>query len=85
MRVLCCQEKRANELFYWPEEWRAAKSPHWPSCWDLNPERERRTIEASRASRRAAMSTLMMQMVGLWILAVLVAWVINEIRDDWWA
>ena len=29
------------------------------------------------------MSTLMMQMVGLWILAVLVAWVINEIRDDW--
>jgi len=20
-----------------------------------------------------------------WILAVLVAWVINEIRDDWWA
>ena len=23
------------------------------------------------------------QMVGLWILAVLVAWVINEIRDDW--
>lgn len=29
------------------------------------------------------MSTLMMQMAGLWILAVLVAWVINEIRDDW--
>lgn len=29
------------------------------------------------------MSTLMVQMVGLWILAVLVAWVINEIRDDW--
>lgn len=29
------------------------------------------------------MTTLMMQMVGLWILAVLVAWVINEIRDDW--
>ncbi len=29
------------------------------------------------------MSTLMMQMVGLWILAVLVAWVINEVRDDW--
>ncbi len=29
------------------------------------------------------MSTLMIQMVGLWILAVLVAWVINEIRDDW--
>lgn len=29
------------------------------------------------------MSTLMAQMVGLWILAVLVAWVINEIRDDW--
>ncbi|KGG86685.1 hypothetical protein P609_11185 [Comamonas thiooxydans] len=29
------------------------------------------------------MSTLMTQMVGLWILAVLVAWVINEIRDDW--
>lgn len=29
------------------------------------------------------MSTLMMQMVGLWIVAVLVAWVINEIRDDW--
>jgi len=25
----------------------------------------------------------MIQMVGLWILAVLVAWVINEIRDDW--
>ena len=31
------------------------------------------------------MSTLMTQMVGLWIVAVLVAWVINEIRDDWWA
>ncbi len=31
------------------------------------------------------MSTLMMQMVGLWIVAVLVAWVINEIRDDWLA
>lgn len=29
------------------------------------------------------MSTLMMQMVGLWIVAVLVAWTINEIRDDW--
>ncbi len=29
------------------------------------------------------MSTLMIQMVGLWILAVLVAWVINEVRDDW--
>lgn len=29
------------------------------------------------------MSNLMMQMVGLWIVAVLVAWVINEIRDDW--
>ena len=29
------------------------------------------------------MSTLMMQMVGLWIVAVLGAWVINEIRDDW--
>lgn len=29
------------------------------------------------------MSTLMTQMVGLWILAVLVAWVINEVRDDW--
>ncbi len=29
------------------------------------------------------MSALMTQMVGLWILAVLVAWVINEIRDDW--
>ncbi len=29
------------------------------------------------------MSTLMIQMVGLWILAVLVAWVLNEIRDDW--
>lgn len=29
------------------------------------------------------MSTLMMQMVGLWIVAVLAAWVINEIRDDW--
>ncbi|PIG09479.1 hypothetical protein CLU84_2390 [Comamonas sp. 26] len=29
------------------------------------------------------MSTLMMQMVGLWILAMLVAWVINEVRDDW--
>jgi len=25
----------------------------------------------------------MIQMVGLWILAVLVAWVINEVRDDW--
>lgn len=31
------------------------------------------------------MSTLMMQMVGLWIVAVLVAWVINEVRDDWQA
>lgn len=29
------------------------------------------------------MSTLMMQMVGLWIVAILVAWLINEIRDDW--
>ena len=29
------------------------------------------------------MSTLMMQMVGLWIVAVLVAWLINEVRDDW--
>ena len=29
------------------------------------------------------MSTLMTQMVGLWIVAVLVAWVINEISDDW--
>ena len=29
------------------------------------------------------MSILMTQMVGLWIVAVLVAWVINEIRDDW--
>ena len=29
------------------------------------------------------MSNLMMQMLGLWILAVLVAWVINEVRDDW--
>ncbi len=29
------------------------------------------------------MSTLMIQMVGLWVLAVLVAWVVNEIRDDW--
>ena len=29
------------------------------------------------------MSTLMTQMVGLWIVAVLVAWVVNEIRDDW--
>ena len=31
------------------------------------------------------MSTLMMQMVGLWIVAILLAWLINEIRDDWWA
>ena len=29
------------------------------------------------------MSTLVMQMVGLWIVAILVAWLINEIRDDW--
>lgn len=29
------------------------------------------------------MITLMMQMVGLWIVAILVAWLINEIRDDW--
>lgn len=31
------------------------------------------------------MSTLMTQMVGLWVVAVLVAWVVNEVRDDWLA
>lgn len=29
------------------------------------------------------MSALMMQMGGLWVVAILVAWLINEIRDDW--
>ena len=29
------------------------------------------------------MSALMMQMVCLRIVAILVAWLINELRDDW--
>lgn len=29
------------------------------------------------------MSTLMTQLVGLWVMAVLVAWVIYEVKDDW--
>ena len=29
------------------------------------------------------MSALMNQLVGLWLLVVLVAWVIYEVRDDW--
>ena len=35
------------------------------------------------ASRRAAMSTFMLQLVGLWVAIVLVAWAAYEIRDDW--
>ena len=29
------------------------------------------------------MSTLMMQLVGLWLVVLLAAWVIYEIREDW--
>jgi len=29
------------------------------------------------------MSALMNQLVGLWLLVMLVAWVIYEVRDDW--
>lgn len=29
------------------------------------------------------MSSLMNQLVGLWLLVMLVAWVIYEVRDDW--
>lgn len=29
------------------------------------------------------MSTLMTQMVGLWLVVMLAAWVIYEIREDW--
>lgn len=40
-------------------------------------------MSASRTSRRAVMSALMNQLVALWLLVVLVAWVIYEVRDDW--
>jgi len=29
------------------------------------------------------MSALMNQLVGLWLVMMLVAWVIYEVRDDW--
>ncbi len=29
------------------------------------------------------MSSFMLQLVGLWVVAVLVAWVIYEVREDW--
>lgn len=29
------------------------------------------------------MSALMNQLVGLWLLVMLVAWAIYEVRDDW--
>ena len=35
------------------------------------------------ASRRAAMSTFMLQLVGLWVVMVLTAWAVYEIKDDW--
>ena len=31
------------------------------------------------------MSTFMLQLVGLWVVMVLVAWAVYEIRDDWQA
>ena len=40
-------------------------------------------MSASRTSRRAVMSALMNQLVGLWLVMMLVAWVIYEVRDDW--
>ena len=29
------------------------------------------------------MSTIMMQLVGLWLVVLLAAWVIYEIKEDW--
>ena len=29
------------------------------------------------------MSTFMLQLVGLWVVMVLAAWAVYEIRDDW--
>ena len=40
-------------------------------------------MRESRTSRRAVMSALMNQLVGLWLVMMLVAWVIYEVRDDW--
>ena len=40
-------------------------------------------MNPSRTSRRAVMSALMNQLVGLWLLVMLAAWVIYEVRDDW--
>ena len=31
------------------------------------------------------MSTFMLQLVGLWVVMVLAAWAVYEIRDDWQA